>query len=294
MKSKTKVPLKAGLIWGICIVLVAALLLGFWRLLGENPPEEEDAAQGTQIKETKDFFWWDGWEYPEETTGLIPTENPLRPEDFTYEDGYLTCLNMPARLGVDVSEWQGAIDWEQVAGAGMEYAIIRLGYRGTTKGGLGADSYARTNYENAKAAGLQVGGYFFSQAVTPAEAVEEAEFVLEMIRDWDIQMPIVYDWEYGGENSRTADLDARTLTDCTLAFCQRIEEAGYEAMIYFNEDQSHKAMYLGELTDYRFWLAQYDQMLDYPYQVDMWQYTCTGSVPGIQGNVDINLLFAYE
>ena len=285
MESKTKSASRKYWIWGSVAAVLAVLILILCVAPGKEPTEtipETSSSQPTEIVAG-----------PAPTTQM-PTENPLQPEDFAYEGDYLTCLNMPARLGVDVSFWQGNIDWTEVASAGMEFAMIRLGYRGTTKGGLGADDYAKINYENATAAGLQVGGYFFSQAVTPAEAVEEAEFVLDMIRGWNVTMPIVYDWEYGGADSRTANLDARTLTDCTLAFCRTIEQAGYEAMIYFNEDQSHKDMYLGELTEYPFWLAQYGEMLDYPYRVDMWQYTCEGSVPGIDGNVDINLLFEYE
>lgn len=285
MESKTKSASRKYWIWGSVAAVLVVLTVILCLAPGKGPEETQPEATGTQPAQI---------EVTPVPTIQMPTENPLQPEDFAYEGAYLTCLNMPARLGVDVSFWQGDIDWTEVASAGMEFAMIRLGYRGTTKGGLGADDYAGINYENATAAGLQVGGYFFSQAVTPAEAVEEAEFVLDMIRDWDITMPIVYDWEYGGADSRTANLDARTLTDCTLAFCRTIEQAGYEAMIYFNEDQSHKDMYLGELTEYRFWLAQYGQMLDYPYQVDMWQYTCEGKVPGIDGNVDINLLFEYE
>ncbi len=287
MKSQTKKARRGLWIGMICAGVLATGLLIFFLATGKKTQEPADQTSrdtAIQIAQTEKTA----------PTTAEPTENPLRPEDFAYEGEYLDCLNMPARLGVDVSFWQGDIDWEQVAAAGMEFAMIRLGYRGTTQGGLGQDSYARINYEKATAAGLQVGGYFFSQAVTVEEAVEEAQYVLEMIRDWDVQMPIVYDWEYGGADSRTANMDARTLTDCTLAFCAAIEEAGYEAMIYFNEDQSHKDMYLGELTGYRFWLAQYGQMLSYPYRVDMWQYTCTGSVPGIEGNVDINLLFEYE
>lgn len=289
MESELKTSYKKRLFYSSCISALVLLLLITILLIGNKARRAP-----TPTEETKEHTTQQEKEGLPETMGVIPTENPLQPEDFAYEGQYLTCLNMPARLGVDVSFWQGDVDWQQVAQAGMEFAMIRLGYRGTTKGGLGVDDYAQINYEKATAAGLQTGGYFFSQAVTPEEAVEEAEFVLEMIQGWDFQMPIVYDWEYGGADSRTANMDARTLTDCTLAFCRTIEEAGYKAMIYFNEAQSHKDMYLGELTDYRFWLAQYGQMLDYPYRVDMWQYTCEGSVPGINGNVDINLLFDYE
>ena len=160
--------------------------------------------------------------------------------------------------------------------------------------GLVTRRSARANYAGASAAGVAVGGYFFSQSISVEEAIEEANYVLSIIDGWDVQMPIVYDWEYIDETSRTGNVDARTLTDCTKAFCDTIEAAGYEAMIYFNENQSHKQMYLEELTDYKFWLAQYSTNLDYPYQIDMWQYSDQGTVPGIAGNVDLNLYFPYE
>ena len=107
-------------------------------------------------------------------------------------------------------------------------------------------------------------------------------------------MPIVFDWEYIDETSRTAKVDARTLTDCTKAFCDIIANAGYQPMVYFNANHSYDRIYIRELTEYPFWLARYDTVLDYPYKVDMWQYTETGSVPGISGNVDINLFFPWE
>ncbi len=234
----------------------------------------------------------------QETEPLVqapPEENPYDSLDFAIGDnGYLTCITGESLLGVDVSAWQETVDWQQVKDAGMDFAIIRIGGRGTTEGGLYSDSYLQANYEGARAAGLKVGGYFFSQAITAEEAVEEANYALELIRGLELDMPVVYDWEYVDETCRTANLDARTLTDCTKAFCRTIEDAGYEAMIYFNKDQSHKQMFLDELTAYPFWLASYTTQLDYPYKIDMWQYTDTGSVPGIEGNVDMNLLFTYD
>ena len=229
------------------------------------------------------------------TTLPPPEENPYTSMDFVEdENGYMTCLTGESILGVDVSAWQETIDWQQVKSAGMEFAIIRIGGRGTSEGTLYPDSYLQANYEGAKDAGLMVGGYFFSQAITPAEAIEEANYVLSLIDGMEMDMPVVYDWEYVDEESRTANLDARTLTDCTKAFCETIKAAGYDAMIYFNEDQSHKQMYLEELTDYPFWLASYTTQLNYPYKIDMWQYTNQGTVPGINGNADINLLLKYE
>lgn len=236
---------------------------------------------------------------PVETTAPTvqtpPEENPYDALDFAMnESGYLTCTTGESILGVDVSAWQETVNWQQVKAAGMDFAIVRIGGRGTTQGALYPDSYLQANYDGARAAGMMVGGYFFSQAITPEEAVEEANYVLELIQGMEMDMPIVYDWEYVDEESRTANLDARTLTDCTLAFCRTIEAAGYDAMIYFNKDQSHKQMLLDELTQYPFWLASYTTQLDYPYKIDMWQYTNEGSVPGISGNADINLFLKYE
>jgi GH25 family lysozyme M1 (1,4-beta-N-acetylmuramidase) len=237
-----------------------------------------------------------------ETEPPVPTEPKPQPEknpygrlDFQYEGRYLGCVKAGTMPGIDVSYYQGDIDWEKVASSGIQFAMVRLGYRGYgEEGKLVEDKLAFQNIEGALDAGLKVGIYFFSQAITVEEAVEEAEFVLKRIEKYDITMPIVYDWEYISAESRTGNVDARLLTDCTKAFCERIQQAGYEPMIYFNADQSHKQMYLEELTQYPFWLAMYESEMDYPYKIDMWQYSCTGTVPGIEGNVDLNLYFHYE
>ena len=234
---------------------------------------------------------------PTETTEQTlppPSENVFTPMDFGYENGYMTCLTAPSVLGIDVSTHQKQIDWQQVKAAGVEFVMIRIGYRGSEQGLLFEDEWAQRNYAGAKEAGLKVGGYFFSQSVSTREAVEEARYAMEIIDGWQLDMPLVYDWEFISEDSRTGNVDARTLTDCTLAFCRTVEEAGYDAMIYFNPTQSRKQMLLEELTDYGFWLAMYSESMTYEYKVDMWQYTCEGAVPGISGPVDINLFFPYE
>jgi len=107
-------------------------------------------------------------------------------------------------------------------------------------------------------------------------------------------MPLVYDWEYMGPNNRTSKVDTQTLTDMATAFCETIEAAGYQPMIYFGRNQSQNMMNLGQLREYPFWLAMYTTIMDYPYKLQMWQYTETGSVPGIGGNVDRNIWFIYE
>lgn len=229
---------------------------------------------------------------PQTTTLSPPEENTLTPMDFAYVDGYLTCLTQESILGVDVSAHQQEVDWQQVKDAGFEFAMLRAGYRGYGASGvMKEDSFAQTNYQNAKAAGLKVGAYFFSQATTVEEAIEEAQFLLEIVKDWELDMPLVFDWECLADNYRTVDVDARQLTDFARAFCETIKGAGHRVMVYFNPNQSRKDMYLSELTDYGFWLAMYSDDMDYAYNVDMWQYTHTGSVPGIRGNADINLYF---
>lgn len=231
----------------------------------------------------------------EETTLPPPDENVFTPFDFIYEGDYLTCLTHESVLGIDVSTFQKEIDWEQVKAAGIDFAMIRVGFRGYgTTGSLNEDARVRQNYEGATAAGVKVGVYFFSQAINVEEAKEEARFVLDIIKDWDIQMPVAFDWECLADDYRTINVDARTLTDCAKAFCDEVEAAGYDSMIYFNPDQSRYSMNIEELVDYGFWLAMYSEYMTYEYKFDMWQYTKEGSVPGITGNVDINLYFPYE
>ena len=224
-----------------------------------------------------------------------PELSPYGQLDFQYEGRYLGCLKAGTIPGVDVSYYQGKIDWEQVKASGIEFAMIRLGYRGYgEEGKLMEDKMAYENLEGALDAGLQVGVYFFSQAITVEEAVEEAEFVLQRIKVYDITMPVVFDWEYISEEARTAKMDRRTLTDCYKAFSERIAQAGYTPMAYFNTYQSRQLMYLYELEDYPFWLALYSDRMTFPYRFEMWQYTDSGIVPGIEGEVDLNLYFTDE
>ena len=173
--------------------------------------------------------------------------------------------------------------------------MIRLGYRGYEQGALGMDTYAIANLDGAIAAGLQVGVYFFSQALTPEEAEEEAYYVVEALEDYRefITMPVVFDWEHvSSANARTANMrDPDILTDCTLAFLQTIEAAGYRPMVYFNRTQSWKYLNLEEVKDYEFWLAAYTQRMNFPYKIKMWQYTNKGSVPGVVGECDVNIYF---
>lgn len=234
---------------------------------------------------------------PPETTPPEPTEPPIplnrfTPEDFAYDGDYLTCISEECLLGIDVSKYQGTIDWEQVKEAGFSFVMIRVGYRGYgAAGNMRPDDMANNHYRGAKAAGLQVGAYFFSQAINEEEAREEALYALELTKDWELDLPIVFDWEYIDEDARTADVDADTLTACAIAFCQEISDVGKKTMIYVSPWFGN--LHLDQLTKYPQWLALYTDQMDYKYHFDMWQYTCTGSVPGVKGDVDINIFFPY-
>ena len=255
-------------LFGVCAVLLVFLLLFLPRAFQKEPRETEP---------------------PTEVT-LPP--NPYSPKDFSLDSrGYVTCSAGTTRLGIDVSEHQGEIDWQAVANAGIQYAYIRVGYRGYDQGGVYMDDRAQENYEGATAAGLKVGAYFYSQAISPEEAREEAQFVVKTVKHWSLSYPVVYDWEWVSSDARTGAMSAEAVTACTQAFCREIEKKGYDAAFYFNQDLAENTFLLEELTDYGFWLAQYEDALTFPYEVKMWQFTASGAVPGISGNVDINLYF---
>ena len=224
-----------------------------------------------------------------DSTFPLPEANPYDADDFSYDGAYLTCRTAGSMLGVDVSEHQPSVDWEQVRQSGVEYAMIRIGYRGYTEGRIFPDASFSEHLTGAKEAGLKVGVYFFSQAVTVREAQEEAAFLLEHLDGAQLDMPVVFDWEYVSQDARTGNMDGETLTDCAVAFCDAVQAAGYCPMVYFNLDISQNLYDLRALTDYDFWLAMYSDRMDYPYKIKMWQYTDSGSVPGIDGSVDLNL-----
>ena len=220
--------------------------------------------------------------------------NPYAPTDFLEVDGTVICTAGPTRLGIDVSEHQGAIDWEAVREAGVDFAFVRIGYRGYSVGTIKPDDHARENLAGAKAAGLQVGVYFYAQAISTEEAAEEAAWCLDFLSGESLDLPLVYDWEWVGTAARTGSMDRETLTECVRVFCETVQTAGYQPMVYFNNHVSRDLLNLEALAKYPFWLAQFKSQMDYPYQVDFWQFSETGAIPGIEGAVDLNLMFLYE
>lgn len=199
-----------------------------------------------------------------------------------------------SRLGVDVSSHQGKIDWQAAAADGIEFAFIRAGYRGYETGRLAEDSRFIENAEGAYAAGIEVGLYFYSQALTEQEAHEEAEYLVSCIEELnaEITLPLVFDWELPeGENVRTEELSGEEQTRCCEAFCAAVREAGYEAAYYSSVNTAIFRYDLAALHDETLWLAQYTDEPDFPYRHDIWQFTCFGKVDGIDTYTDLNLMF---
>lgn len=199
--------------------------------------------------------------------------------------------NANAKMGIDVSKWNKEIDWDKVKEAGVEFAIIRVGYRGATTGALVEDPYFEANMKGAIRAGIPVGVYFFTQAVNTVEAVEEASMVTALCRDYKISYPVFIDVEGLGGSGRADGLDVETRTAVSKAFCATMESAGYRAGVYSSRNWLNDMLDMEELRDYIVWLAEYRDVPIYQGYYHMWQYTSKGSVDGIEGNVDFNLSY---
>lgn len=195
------------------------------------------------------------------------------------------------RLGIDVSKWNREIDWEVVKAEGVDFAIIRCGYRGSSSGWLIEDPYFYKNLEGAKKAGIKVGVYFFTQAVDLVEAVEEASMVVSLLGNTKLDYPVFIDTEGAGGNGRADNLDPQTRTAVINAFCQTIQNAGLDAGVYSGRNWYYNRLVVEDLNDMKIWLAEYRDTPLYTGRYDMWQYTSSGSVAGIEGRVDLNISY---
>ena len=199
--------------------------------------------------------------------------------------------------GIDVSEFQHEISWNTVKSYGLDFAIIRCGYRGYTEGGLHEDIYFKRNMEGAAADNIDIGIYFTTQAITVAEAIEEANYVLNLINGYKISLPVFLDWERNyTDEARAENIDVETLTNCAIAFCQTIKNAGYDTGIYYNRTIGYYRYDLTRLTDFLVWfsLPVTPPDVTYPsfmYRMDYWQYSINGTVPGIPTEVDLDYMF---
>ena len=282
----TNVKRDLWLIIGGLTIVALELVLVVVIILYNNLPKQ--AVQAPTVVPTTTVVT----EPPTEPT-TAPTEPPIplngfKPEDFVMVDGFMTCTAADYMVGIDVSSHQGSIDWKQVKEAGVQFVIIRLGYRGYGKeGNLVKDVCAQEYYRGAKEQGLLVGGYVFSQALCEEEAIEEAEMALEVIADWELDLPVAFDWEFLHVEARTDYMEEAGITDCANAFCSTLMDAGVQPMLYTG--LYVKTLRLEEVLGYPMWLALYTDTMSYDYWLDFWQYSCTGKVPGINTDVDLNI-----
>ena len=224
--------------------------------------------------------------------------NTLEPGDFVPDGNYIDYTGSDVRTmrGIDVSEHQQDIDWAAVAADGVEFAMIRVGYRGYNYGSFEEDKFFHQNMTGAAAAGIKIGVYFFSQAISREDAQAEADFVLEEIEPYrdSITLPVCFDWEHiTWQSARTDNVDAETLSSCALGFAETVREAGYTPMVYFFRDMGYNIYNLSRLKDIDFWAGAAGTTPDFYYQHTIWQYSYTGRVAGISTDCDLDLYFIY-
>lgn len=223
-------------------------------------------------------------------------KNTYDPDSFMADgDGvmhYYVDGERASRKGIDVSRYQDKIDWEKVAADEVDYAFIRLGIRGYTEGEILEDETFERNINGALKNDIDVGVYFFTQAMSEEEAEEEAGFVIDSIAPYKVTYPVVIDVEaVTSTNARGNDLTSEERTKYCIAFCEKIKEAGYTPMIYGNLKTFMLLLNMEELEAYDKWFAYYDEAYYFPYDFKIWQYTNKGKVAGIKGDVDLNISF---
>lgn len=194
-----------------------------------------------------------------------------------------------SEFGIDVSKYNKEIDWHKVKAAGVSFAIIRCGYRGSSSGSLVEDPYFAKNIEGATEAGVKVGLYFFTQATTQVEAVEEASMAITLCNKYQLDYPIFIDTEGAGGNGRADALDRTTRTQVCKAFCETVQSAGYSAGVYASKNWYQNNLSVSELEPHAIWLAEYKEAPTYGGTFHLWQYTSNGTIDGIEGRVDLNI-----
>ena len=268
--------LAALVIWGLTALLGRLLHYGTNATVSAKDHEQLTPIEPSAVDKTEE----------------IP-ENTYDPSCFYMDGGFLRYESdtITSQVGIDVSAHQQEIDWQRVAESGVQFAILRVGYRGYTEGAIQEDTYFEQNLEGAIDAGLDVGVYFFSQAIDEQEAREEARFVLDKISGYLLAFPVFFDWEKIGSEARSDTMDLASLTIVTDTVCTEIRNAGYQAGLYFNQQLGYEELHLPSLQTYTFWLAEYNDTPSFAYHFDLWQYSASGTVDGIEGDVDLNLAF---
>ena len=258
------------------ILLLAAVMLSLAACGSSEPEPTPDPHEGMIYVNTGANYEW--VDLAEGVPVSALTENDFE----TGEDGIpvYTGEAYETRLGIDVSFYQGDIDWQKVAEQGVEFAMIRCGYRGSSEGELFVDEKFEQNMQGAIDAGLDVGVYFFSQSMGAIEAAEEALFVLDLIKDYKITMPVAFDWE-PLEDSRAEDIDRDELTASALVFCEMVKDAGYTPCVYLYRYIAYYDYDLSRLADFPLWIGAPGEKLDFYYEAAIWQFSFTSRIDGI-------------
>ena len=284
-RRRSVLPLLLAVVLAAVAAVLLAVVLRSLRPAAQREEPDPHAGQ-VYVNDGANMVW------------LTPHENfavsPLRRWQFVTleERPWYAGSEFAVRRGIDLSVFQKSVDWKKAAADGVEFAVIRLGFRGYGKGVLQPDDLFDSHLEGAHGAGIDAGVYFFSQALTAEEGREEAQYVLEQLQGRTLELPVYFDWEpVTAEDSRTNGYDYAHLTDSAVAFCQTIQQAGYQAGVYINRQQGYYHYDLSRLTDYSLWVADYNSYPDFYYRFDMWQYTAEGQVDGLDIQVDENLLF---
>ncbi len=257
----------------LSILCIAMTVLGIKLRQQEIAVHEEEERMIETPFYTNTYDWdrleWDGW-------------------FVSYEDD-----NYYSMQGIDVSSHQEWIDWDAVKNAGVEFAMIRCGYRGYETGRINKDPYFDRNVQEAQRLGILVGVYFYSQAISPEEAREEADFTLRQIEGYTLDLPVVFDMEESdtGENGRILSLTREEKTECAVTFLHRVQNAGYEGMVYNSTMLFDELFITDYLQEFDTWVAEYGPYPRYPYEFSMWQYTSSGEVPGVDGDTDMDIIF---
>ncbi len=220
------------------------------------------------------------YDEPSDTSFVKDDANDIKEQFLSYGVSY----------GIDVSEWQGDIDWKKVASTGISFAIIRCGFRYIESNELGEDANFKKNIEGAIDAGLKVGVYFYGTAINKKEAIEEANYTINLIKDYTLSYPVVYDAETF-DRGRLEGVSYSTITENILTFMDEIESYGYASMVYSNSSAFYDRLDTGKFDSRLLWLAHYIDKTDYKGNYNMWQYADNGSVSGISGNVDLNVSY---
>ena len=224
-------------------------------------------------------------------------KNNYKDENFKQDDKGIITYNEDGKvithMGVDASKFQGNIDFKKLKEQGVEFAMLRCGYRSYGNGILNTDSSFDTFAKDAIKNDIKIGAYFFSSAITKEEAIEEADYVLNIIKPYKITYPVVIDFEeISGDSYRQENLSEQELTDIIIAFCDKIEKAGYKPMIYSNLKGFVGRLDLTRLEKYEKWFAYYSDTPYFPYEFSMWQYTESAKLDGVSGNtIDLNISF---